>query len=79
MADEFVWMKHPDGTEPAPFAADSVEFWKARGWEPTKKPAEPDPTVDPAATPVESTTTDSRSEVKARTVGRSRRGAGEEQ
>jgi hypothetical protein len=42
-------MKHPGGTEAAPFAEDSVEFWKARGWEPTEKPAERDPTAEPVA------------------------------
>ncbi|MFC3504806.1 hypothetical protein ACFOOK_28095 [Micromonospora krabiensis] len=44
---EFVWMKHPGGTEAAPFAVDAVEFWQARGWEPVEKPAEPDPTAEP--------------------------------
>ncbi|MEV4521477.1 hypothetical protein AB0J77_14710 [Micromonospora tulbaghiae] len=43
----WVWMKHPEGTEAAPFAPDAVEFWQARGWEPTDKPEEPDPTAEP--------------------------------
>ncbi|MEU1240041.1 hypothetical protein ABZ388_06750 [Micromonospora parva] len=48
MADtNWVWMKHPGGTEPAPFTPDAVEFWQARGWEPVEKPAEPDPTAEP--------------------------------
>lgn len=47
MADDFVWMKHPEGTEAAPFAVDAVEFWQARGWEPVEKPVEPDPTSEP--------------------------------
>jgi hypothetical protein len=48
MADiEWVWMKHPEGSEAAPFAEDAVEFWQARGWEPVEKPVEPDPTAEP--------------------------------
>jgi hypothetical protein len=47
MADDFVWMKHPTGSEAAPFAVDAVEFWQARGWEPVEKPEEPDPTAEP--------------------------------
>lgn len=47
MAVDFVWMRHREGTEAAPFAPDAVEFWQARGWEPTEKPVEPDPTAEP--------------------------------
>ena len=79
---EFVWMQHPEGTEAAPFAAEAVEFWQARGWEITDKPAEPDPTVEPRreapVKPAEraaETTTDGVpvATTKQRTAGRQRR------
>lgn len=72
MADiEWVWMKHPDGTEAAPFAPDAAEFWQARGWEITEKPAEPDPTAERAA----ETPTDAEpvADAKPKTAGRQRR------
>ncbi|MGC5019012.1 hypothetical protein [Micromonospora sp. DT47] len=78
MADiEWVWMKHPGGTEAAPFAPDAAEFWQARGWEITEKPAEPDPTAEPAPT---TTITDTEPVAKTttKTAGRQRRAGTEE-
>lgn len=48
MADvAWVWMQHPGGTEPAPFAPDAAAFWQARGWEQAEKPVDLDPTAEP--------------------------------
>lgn len=77
---EWVWMKHPEGTDAAPFAPDAVEFWQARGWEVTEKPEEPDPTVErpPPVTAAEraaETPTDAEpvADTKPKTAGRQRR------
>ncbi|GLZ62878.1 hypothetical protein [Micromonospora sp. NBRC 107095] len=77
---DFVWMKHPGGTEPAQFAPDAVEFWQARGWEPVEKPEEPDPTAEPrreappppAERAAETTTGDLPVRTKPTTAGRQR-------
>lgn len=76
MAD-WIWMRHPDGTEPARFPADAAEVWQARGWEPCAPPPEPDPTREQTTGPATTGQADDETPTR-KTAGRQRRAETEE-
>ena len=66
MADEFVWLMHPDVGIPWRCPAGAVGFWTGRGHEPCDPPVEPDVTRAEQPAPADEPTSGASAKPKSK-------------